>query len=42
MEEFVRNLNKERLLVEAKVLRRDMKLGVSAALLVREDRDARC
>ena len=41
MEEFVRNKNKERLLVEAKALRRDMKLGESAALLIREDRDVR-
>lgn len=41
MEEFVRNKNKERLLVEAKALRRDMELGESAALLIREDRDAR-
>lgn len=41
MEEFVRNKNKERLLVEAKALRRYMKLGESAALLIREDRDAR-
>jgi hypothetical protein len=41
MEEFVRNKNKERLLVEAKALRRYMKSGESAALLIREDRDAR-
>ncbi len=41
MEEFVRNKNKERLLVEAKALRRYMILGESAALLIREDRDVR-
>lgn len=35
------NKNKKRLLVEAKTLRRYMKLGESAALLIREDRDAR-
>lgn len=40
-EEFVRNKNKERLLVEAKALRRGIKLGESAALLIRDDRDAR-
>lgn len=41
MEEFVRNKNKERLLVEAKALRGYMKLGESAALVIRENRDAR-
>ncbi len=34
--------NKERLLAEAKAVRRDMKLGKSAALLIRENRDTRC
>lgn len=40
MEEFVKNKSKERLLVEAKTLRRGMKLWESATLLIREDRDA--
>jgi uncharacterized UPF0146 family protein len=41
VEELVRNKSKERLLAEAKEIRRDMKAEVSAAELIREDRDAR-
>ncbi len=41
LEEFVKNKSKERLLARAKELRKDMKTGDSAALLIREDRDAR-
>lgn len=40
VEEFVRKKSKERLLTEAKKLRKDMKV-VSSADLIREDRDAR-
>jgi hypothetical protein len=41
LEEFVKTKSKERLLAKAKELRRDMKSGESAAVLIREDRDAR-
>lgn len=40
VEELVRKKRKERLLTEAKKLRKDMKV-VSSADLIREDRDAR-
>lgn len=41
VEELVKNKSKERLLAEAMELRREMKAEVSAAELIREDRDAR-
>lgn len=41
VEELVKNKSKERLLAEARELRREMKAEVSAAELIREDRDAR-
>ena len=41
VEELVKNKSKERLLAEAKEIRKDMKADVSAAELIREDRDAR-
>jgi len=41
VEELVKNKSKERLLAEAKEIRKDMKVKVSAAELIREDRDAR-
>jgi len=41
VEELVKNKNKERLLAEAKEIRKGMKMEVSAAELIREDRDAR-
>lgn len=41
VEELVKNKCKERLLAEAKEIRKDMKADVSAAELIREDRDAR-
>jgi hypothetical protein len=41
MEELVKNKSKERLLAEAKEIRKDMKADVSAAELIRADRDAR-
>ena len=41
VEELVKNKSKERLLAEAKEIRKDMKAKVSAAELIREDRDAR-
>lgn len=41
VEELVKNKSKERLLAEAKDIRKDMKAEVSAAELIREDRDAR-
>ena len=41
VEELVKNKSKERLLAEAKEIRKDMKAGVSAAELIREDRDSR-
>lgn len=41
LEELVKTKSKERLLAEAKKLREDMKAEVSAAELLREDRDAR-
>lgn len=40
VEEFVRKKRRERLLNEAKELRKDMK-SISAAELIREDRDAK-
>jgi len=40
IEELVRKKSKERLLFEAKKLRKDMKT-INAAELIREDRDAR-
>jgi len=39
--ELVKNKSKERLLAEAKEIRKDMKAEASAAELIREDRDAR-
>ncbi len=41
VEELVKTKSKERLLAEAKEIRKAMKADVSAAELVREDRDAR-
>ena len=41
VEECVRNKNREKLLVEAKEIREDMKISVSSVELIREDRDAR-
>ena len=41
VEELVKNKSKERLLAEAKEIRKAMKADVSAAELIREDRDAR-
>ncbi|KCZ73091.1 hypothetical protein ANME2D_00150 [Candidatus Methanoperedens nitroreducens] len=41
LEELVKNKSKERLLAKAKELRKEMKVGESAALLIREDRNAR-
>ncbi|MGB7533387.1 MAG: hypothetical protein WA977_10510 [Halobacteriota archaeon] len=41
VEELVKNKSKERLLAEAKEIRKGMKMEVSAAELIREDRDAR-
>nr|QNO56440.1 hypothetical protein OHJJKADD_00012 [Methanosarcinales archaeon ANME-1 ERB7] len=41
VEELVKTKSKERLLAEAKEIRKDMKADVSAAELIREDRDAR-
>lgn len=40
VEQLVRKKSKERLLAEAKELRRDMK-SINGAKLIREDRDAR-
>jgi uncharacterized UPF0146 family protein len=41
VEELVKNKSKERLLAEAKEIRKDMKAEVSAAKLIREDRDGK-
>ena len=41
MEELVKNKSKERLLAEAKEIRKDRKADVSAAEPIRADRDAR-
>jgi hypothetical protein len=41
VEELVKSKRKERLLAEAKELRGEMTVEVSAAELIREDRDAR-
>lgn len=41
VEELVKNKSKERLLAEAKEMRKDMKVAVSAGELLRADRDAR-
>jgi len=41
VEELVKNKSKERLLAEAKKIRKDMKIDVSASELIREDRDVR-
>ena len=41
VEELVKNKSKERLLADAKEIRKAMKADVSAAELIREDRDAR-
>ena len=41
VEELVKNKSKERLLAEAKEIRKDMKADVSAAELIRADRDGR-
>jgi hypothetical protein len=41
VEELVKSKSKERLLAEAKELREEMTVEVSAAELIREDRDAR-
>ena len=41
VEELVKNKSKERLLAEAKEIRKEMKVDVSAAELIRADRDAR-
>ncbi len=41
VEELVKTKSKERLLAEAKEIRKAMKADVSAAELIREDRDAR-
>lgn len=41
VEELVRNKSKERLLAEAREMRKEMRAEVSASRLIREDRDAR-
>jgi len=41
VEELVKNKSKERLLAEAKEIRKAMKADVSAAELIRADRDGR-
>jgi len=41
VEELVWNKNREKLLAEAKEIREDMKISVSSAELIREDRGAR-
>ncbi len=41
VEELVKTKSKERLLADAKEIRKAMKADVSAAELIREDRDAR-
>jgi hypothetical protein len=41
VEELVKNKSRERLLADAKEIRKAMKADVSAAELIREDRDAR-
>ncbi|MGB3459056.1 MAG: hypothetical protein WBB08_07150 [Halobacteriota archaeon] len=41
VEELVKNKSKERLLADAKEIRKDMKADVSAAELIRADRNAR-
>lgn len=41
VEDFVRNKSKERLLAEAKEIRKETRAVVSASKLIREDRDAR-
>ena len=41
VEDLVKNKSKERLLAEAKEIRKAMKADVSAAELIRADRDAR-
>jgi len=41
VEELVRNKRREKLLAEAKEIRKEMKISVSSAELMREDRDAR-
>jgi len=41
VEELVRNKKREKLLAEAKEIRKEMKISVSSAELIREDRDAR-
>lgn len=40
LEEFVKNKSKERLLAKAKTLRKEMRTGKSAGMLIREDRNA--
>ena len=41
VEELVRNKRREKLLAEAKEIRKEMKISASSAELIREDRDAR-
>nr|QNS30086.1 hypothetical protein GZ26G2_88 [uncultured archaeon GZfos26G2] len=41
VEELVKTKSKERILAEAKEIRKDMKADVSAAELIRADRDGR-
>ncbi len=41
VEELVKDKSKERLLAEAKGIRKEMKVDVSAAELIRADRDTR-
>lgn len=41
LEEFVKKKHKERLLIKAKALRKQMKVEMSASGLIREDRDAK-
>jgi len=41
VEELVRNKRREKLLAEAKEIRKEMKISVSSAELIRKDRDAR-
>ena len=41
VEELVRNKRREKLLAEAKEIRKEMEISVSSAELIREDRDAR-
>lgn len=41
VEELVKNKSKERLLTDAKKMRKDMKVKVNASELIRDDRDVK-